>query len=163
MKKFGWAGLAAILCAGVATSALITSFTFGGDLSDYQAAPACATGQHASSTSCRETLQTTVDSTTSGSPCAIQFHNVSTITNIDCGSVWQTLKKSSTATIVLWHEDVVSVTDSAGSQQTTAYPISTGPWFFAFSIVLGVLALILAVIWWLGKRGSPAQLQTNTI
>jgi hypothetical protein len=165
MKRFGWVGLAAVLCAGVATSAFITSITFGGDLSDYQAAPACAAGQHASSTSCRETLQTTVDSKTSGSPCSIAFHNVSTTTNIDCGNVWNVLQKGSTATVVLWHEDAVIASDAAGSQQTASYPVSTGPWFLAFSIVLAVVALLLTALWWLQKRNAgdvSAQLLTHT-
>jgi hypothetical protein len=163
MKRFRWAGLAAILCAGVATSALVTSMTFGGDLSDYQAAPGCAPGQHASSTTCRETTQETVSSTSSESPCAVNFNNVSTTTYIDCGPVWQGLQKGSTATVVLWHDDVVTISDAAGSQETTSYPVSTGPWFFGFSIVLGVVALLLTALWWAGKRSdeaAPVQLKT---
>jgi hypothetical protein len=162
MRKFGWAGLAALICGGVATSAFITSLTFGGDLSDYQAAPACVAGQHASSTSCRETLQTTVVSKASSSPCQVSFKNVSTTTNIDCGNVWQALSNGSTATLVLWHDDAVSVADQAGLQQTTSYPQSTGPLFFAASLVLAVIALLLTALWWLGKRTVPRGAPLNS-
>jgi hypothetical protein len=161
MNRSGWVGLAALICAGVAASAFITSLTFGGDLSDYQAAPACAAGQHAGSTTCRETRQATVVSTVKDSPCQVSFKNVSTTTNIDCGNVWQALHAGGVATVTLWHDDVVSVTDAAGSQQTTSYPQSTGPLFLVLALVLAVVALILLGIWWMARR-NPAVSQLNS-
>jgi hypothetical protein len=151
MKRGVW-GFAAILAAGVSVVALITSFTFGGDLSDYQAAPACASNQHSSGTSCRETLNTTVKTVTNASPCQATFAKVDTTPGMECSGVWSSLRPGANVTLVLWHDDVVSVSDSAGSEQTTSYPQSTGPAFLVVAAVLGVVALIFTGLWWLERR-----------
>ena len=161
MKRFGWLGVVVLVCAGVAISALLTAIAFGGDLSDYENAPACVAGQHSSSTSCRETVHAGVTSTANGSPCIANFSGLTNPAPMTCDAVWSALKSGTTATVVLWHDDPVVVGDSAGSDQTESYPQATGSIFVVVGVIAGVLTLASGS-WLLATRRQPHTTNVNS-